>query len=134
MISKRHEIIPFEGTNQIKLGTDRTVARKMLSELYSRSFRRGQVEFDDFNWFHLSYDSDNKIDAIEFFDPSEVYFQGTNLINLDKNECRNILMEVDPDLELESDVGMTSKKFQLGVYAPYELVESVLVGVKNYYH
>jgi len=132
VISKEYVVRPLVGTEQIKIGDDRGDIKKLLSELYKGTFRREDFEVDDYRLFHIFFDNE-KVCAIEFFEPSEVYYKGIQLIGMNQVKCKEILMEDDPELECEGEVAFYSKALQIGVYAPYGEVESVLVAKSGYY-
>jgi len=126
-------IIPFEGTDKIKLNTKNDEIIQMFPQNHKRKFKRRKTEVDDFSFFHVHYDDAGLSKAIEFFEPSEVFFNDCQLINESYDKVENIFKELDSNLDFEEGVGFTSLKYQIGVYAPYGKVESILVGRDGYY-
>ncbi len=134
MMTKKHVIIPLVGTDSIKIGMPREELRREYSDLYERTIKRGE-EFDYYTWFSAIVEND-VICAVEFFEP-EVYFDGVQLIGLDFEACKRLFLRYDEDLRFEKHVtvaGFCSTKLKIGIYAPYGVVESVLVGKSGYYH
>jgi hypothetical protein len=127
-------IILFEGTDKIRLNTKRDEIMKTYSQFYERRFKRGKAEADSFSYFHVLYDDNGLSEAIEFFDPSEINFNGHQLINERYDKVEKIFSALDSNLEYEQGVGFVSLKYQIGVYAPYGKVESFLVGREGYYN
>ncbi len=132
MKNKKHTIIPLVGTDQLKIGSTRDAVRNEYSELYGRSIKRGSNEIDDYGWFHAHFEND-RLYAVEFFEPCEIYFEDVQLIGMEFEACKNLFLQKDNGLRLEDNVGFSSAKLQIGVYAPYGAIETVLVAKSGYY-
>lgn len=132
MKNKKHTIIPLVGTDQLKIGSTRETVRNEYSELYGRSVRRGSSEIDDYGWFHAYFEND-KLCAVEFFEPCEIYFEDVQLIGTEFEVCKKLFLQKDNSLRIEDNVGFSSTKLQVGVYAPYGAIETVLVAKSGYY-
>ncbi|WP_165000470.1 hypothetical protein, partial [Anaerophilus nitritogenes] len=64
-------LIPFEGTDFLKLGLTHEENEKalfMLAERFTKAF--GSNDVDDFGFCHIFYDENGKSEAIEFFEPT----------------------------------------------------------------
>jgi hypothetical protein len=105
-------------------------------------FKKSQAsdrETDDFGDFHVYYDANGRVEAVEFFNGlSEVLFDKQNLFALPRAELNRFLIMRDSELMVESD-SMISCKHGIAVYAPgWKLhpnatAESVLMFKKGYY-
>ena len=132
MKPKKHTIIPLIGTEHLKIGSTQDSVKNDFSELYSRSVKRGNSEIDDYGWFHAHFENDI-LCAVEFFDPCEIYFENIQLIGLEYEVCKKLFLQNDENLRIEDNVGFSSAKLQIGVYAPYGTVESILIAKSGYY-
>ena len=129
---RKHTITPLKGTEQLTIGNKRENIKSLFSELYRMTFRRDDNEVDDYGSFHAYFEND-KLCAVEFFEPSEIYFANKQLIGMDFDICRKLFLQYDKDLHIEGAVGFTSTKLQIGVYAPYGTIETVLIAKEGYY-
>ena len=81
---------------------------------------------DDYGSFHVYYDAENRVEAVEFFEGVEIAVNGSVIMPASITE----VMKVLPDLT--EDCGMyVSMKNSIGITAPEGMVESVLVGAKD---
>lgn len=124
-------IIPFEGTDKLKLGMTSEENKKILLK-DAEKFEKG-TEVDDFGFCHVFYDEEGKSEAIEIFEPSQVIFNNTELIGKNYAYVKELFEKLDSNLCFEEGCGFTSPKYEVGIYAPYGNVEAVLVGKKGYY-
>lgn len=132
MKSKTHTIIPLAGTDQLKFGTPRENVKNEFVALFGRSFKRDNNDVDDYGDFH-AYFENGTLCAIEFFEPCEVIFDGIQLLGQEFDMCKDFFSNSDENLRIEDSVGFSSVKYQIGVYAPYGTIESVLVAKDGYY-
>uniref|UniRef100_UPI0013EAFA2F hypothetical protein n=1 Tax=Anaerophilus nitritogenes TaxID=2498136 RepID=UPI0013EAFA2F len=79
------------------------------------------------------YDENGKSEAIEFFEPTEIIFNNVSLINKNYDDIVNVFQKLDSHLDFEENIGFVCQKYDIGIFAPYRIVESVLVGKKGYY-
>ena len=131
--AKRHTIIPLVGTDQLKLGSTRESIRQDYAELYDGSIKRDGSDIDDYGWFHAYFEND-VLCAVEFFEPCEIHWGEVQLIGLEFAVCKELFLQSDENLFLEGNVGFSSQKLQVGVYAPYGTIETVLIAKNGYYH
>ncbi len=124
-----HEIIRNEDQ---RICYNRTAIRTKFNHIYRGSFYKGNEKLDDYKLFHVYY-KDEDIMAIEFFKPCILCFGDFTMIGRKLEECYCYFVDKDPNLLCEKDIGFISKKYQIGVFAPSGIIESVLVGSKDYY-
>lgn len=132
MAYTKHNIIPLKGTDILQFGTSRKDIRNKFPELYNGSFKRGADELDDYGIFHAYFENDILF-AVEFFEQCEIYFGEKQLMGMELDACTQLFLALDADLSIEADVGFSSAKLQIGVYAPCGTIESVMVAKKGYY-
>jgi len=120
---------PTFDINNIAFGTDREVVRNKLGvpvEEFKKS-KYSKNTTDDYGNFHVFYDIENNLEAIEIFEGTvsvngNILFPGT----------LQGMLEYDASFEKEED-GCISTKLAIGVYAPGGVIESILIGCKGYY-
>jgi len=131
---KVFEFIPLVSIGNVFFGEDRGKVRSNLGS-YSE-FRKAwfsENTTDDFGFCHVYYDMDNKCEAVEFFDSgTPIFFNGEDLFSLDYDSLKARVKEADCSVEIDES-GLTSRKIQLGIYAPSNSVESILVAKEGYY-
>lgn len=128
----KHTIVPIKGTELLVFGINREDVKYHFSTSYRMTFKRDDNDVDDYGAFHAYFDN-GKLCAVEFFEPSEVYFANQQLIGMEFETCKNLFSQYDKDLRVEGEVGFSSTKLQIGVYAPCEIVETVLIAKDGYY-
>lgn len=124
----RIEVIPMKEANGIKFGMDRQTVRSILGE--ATEFFKGDSEIttDDFGYCHVYYDCDNKCEAIEFFDEAQVYINGVLAFPIEKD----VFLTKFADF-IQDEEGFINYNCSIGIYAPYDSMESILIGKKGYY-
>ena len=126
-------IIPFQGTDKLKLNLTSKETRDIFPDKFRRRFKKANiVPTDSFRGFHVYYDEDDRSEAIEFWEP-EIFLNGIQLMGADYNIVKDMFEKLDDNLDYEEGYGFDSIKYQIGINAPYGKVESVLVGRKGYY-
>lgn len=117
--------IPLVEVDGIKFGTDRECVREKLgsfSEFKKTPYSDNTT--DDFGYCHVYYDNENKFEAIELFD-AEVYIGDRKVFPVNVDDIRDIIDDFDDEL--------ISKSKSIGIYAPDDEPESILLGCKGYY-
>lgn len=124
----RVDAIPLEEAYGIKFGMSRQEVRSILGD--STEFFKGDSEetTDDFGYCHVYYDDNDKCEAIEFFDEAEVYINGVLAFPIDKNVFSTKFADY-----IQDEDGFISYEYSIGIYAPDEFMESILIGKKGYY-
>lgn len=132
-IMKRIDVIPLIRVNGVKFGMNRSEVRAVLGEA-SEFFKTDSCTntTDDFGYCHVFYDNNDRCEAIEIFDDAEVYINDKLIFPINKEQALNSFRSVFDDF-IQDDDGLISYKFSIGIYAPYESMESILIGKENYY-
>lgn len=123
-------IKPLVSVGDIAIGMDREKLHATLNRKY-KEFKKNKFSrnsSDDYGSFHIYYDVANRVEAVEFFKGVKIAVNGSVIMPASITE----VMKVLPDLT--EDCGMyVSLKNSIGITAPEGIVESVLVGAKDYY-
>ncbi len=126
------EIKAYESVGSVKFGASREDVRKNngpYKEFKKSRFSKNTT--DDFLGFHVFYNEDNKVCAVEVFRETELYFRGVSLFSKTYPELKALLKDSNV---VEDSSGITYKTFGFSVYAPgHEEVESILVFSKGYF-
>lgn len=130
---REYKVKPLKLFENIPFGTDRVSVRKLIFETwgleYSEFLKGNSGNFvDAYDNVHVFYDEFNNVEAVEFFGDSTVYIDGKIVFPNDKNTVCQILPELTDDMG-----SWISVKDSVGVYAPENVVESVLFGKDGYY-
>ena len=115
-------------------GMAREDARKILGE-YSE-FKKSKFSkntSDDYKICHIYYDTQNKVEAIEFFRDMDVELELNNIALFEREyiDLANYVKGFDAGVEIKSD-GFVSKK-GISVYAPSGKTETILLTSENYW-
>ena len=120
----------LKGVDNIQFGDSRDKVRKEFGEF--TEFRKNKFSkntTDDFKSFHVYYNTENKVEAIEFFPESNLEFNGKKLFELKFSDFNF----EDADIEKDAD-SITFKTLGFSVYSPSNSkVESIIVFGKDYY-
>jgi len=125
----QYRFIPKKGTNIVHLGITRLETETIFNKK-PKQFVKGNI-VDDFRFCHVFYDELGYSKAIEFFEPTEVLFNEMTLIGEKLDKVKRVFEE-DNHLLVDAS-GFVSQKYQIGIYAPDDTVEAVLVGEDGYY-
>lgn len=125
-------IIPYKGITNAKFGEKRDIVRKNLGSF--KEFKKSKFSkntTDDFGFCHIFYDSENNVEAIEFFDNSDIVFNQKQLFSLDYKALKSFLN--DESIK-EDDCGARFPKYGISVYAPdLKKIESIMIYAKSYF-
>ena len=97
----------------------------------AREFKKSKYSkrtTDDFGSCHVYYDGNDKCEAVEIFDEVAVYVDDKKIFPVTVEEVKKVI----PDLVEEED-SYISEKLSIGIYAPGEKMESILIGCEGYY-
>ena len=122
--------IPMKKVNDIEFGMERSEVRKKFA-VPVREFKKSKYSkrtTDDFGSCHVYYDWNDKCEAVEIFDEVAVYVDDKKIFPVTVEEVKKII----PDLVEEED-SYISEKLSIGIYAPDDKMESILIGCEGYY-
>lgn len=134
--SQELKLIKLEGEKEVKLNLMSNEIKEAFSVKASSKFNKDGGVAEDFGFCHVFYDDLGKSKAIEFFEPSQIIFNGVQLINSNYLKIEEFFKQLDDNLCYLGGAGFCSLKLQLGVFAPSAPngnVETVLLGRKGYY-
>lgn len=128
------EIEPYERAGNIKFGSERETVRKDNGNFKEfRKSRFSKNSTDDFSSFHVFYSEDDRVEAVEFFRESNLYFHDIQLFSQSYSDLKARLNALDSNIT-EDESGIIYKTLGFSVYSPDgEQVESILVFGKGYY-
>ena len=125
----KFDVAPMVSVNEIKFGMKRNEVRQLLgSATEFFKFEDDEVTTDDFGFCHVFYDKNDRCEAVEIFNESEVYIDGNLVFPTDFNTALEIVHDFEQD-----DDGLISYSSSIGIYAPNDEMESILFGNKGYY-
>ncbi|AQZ83736.1 hypothetical protein BUM88_05310 [Acinetobacter calcoaceticus] len=105
---------------------------------WETSYSEPTIDRYDKAGVNVHYDSTDKVIALEFYEPAQIFFKGLELFNLTASEAYRLIAALDKDIAIDGD-GLTSFKFGMGFYEPnYEEepflpVEAVIIFIEGYY-
>lgn len=132
----------YKGFNEVKFGQTREQIRSLIDDHVNIFFRTKESKsatdsFDNLGIF-VNYDDSDCCEAFEFARPAEPFFLEINLFELSYTDLLNWFKKIDHNI-IEFDVGFTSYKFGIGIYAPEKEdnpnlhCEGVIIFRKGYY-
>ena len=125
----RFDAVPTVSVNGVAFGMSREKVRSLLGT--AAEFYKGKDAVnttDNFKFCHVAYDENNKCEAIEIFDESEVYVNGSLIFPTDFETAKNVIEDLEED-----DDGLISISKSIGIYAPCGDMESIVFGKEGYY-
>lgn len=128
--SKCWAVRPQESINGISFGTSRKKVRELIGGKFAESKKTitSSNTTDSYDSFHVYYDEKDLMEAVEIFGDINVSINGTIVFPGDL-ECVKAMI---PDLRFDSG-SYISKELSIGIYAPDDCMESILVAKKDYY-
>lgn len=125
----KFDVVPMESVNEVRFGMKRKDVRDLLGNAREFiKFEGNTTTTDDFGFCHVFYDREDKCEAIEIFEESEVFINGNLVFPTDFATAKSIVKSLDED-----DEGLISFEDSIGIYAPDGKMESILIGKKGYY-
>ena len=129
----------YKGFNDIEFGLSSQEIEKRLKMKPRKLLKQinDEYETDAYDDFYVYYDEAGKCEAVEFNSDSKLIFDQTNIFEKNYQDIENFIGSIDSNLEID-EVGFTSYKFGIGVYAPYKSelnskIESVIIFKRGYY-
>jgi hypothetical protein len=130
----KFEITPYQSVGEISFDMPREAVRKLFGqfkEFKKNKFSKNTV--DDFGYFHVYYDQDNKITAVEFFPGIQLEYKEKNLFAMDYREFVQFIKSNSFTLR-EIDSGIIINDIGISLYVPGKTeIESILVYRRGYY-
>ena len=123
--------IPLETIGDIKFGMNRIEVRALFKNKYEEFKKTSNSDntTDDFGDFHVYYDSNNNVEAVEIFENIEVLYEGKVIFPISIDEIKRIFN----DITIEDDY-YTHYEKSIGYTTSDDEVEGVLFGNKDYYN
>lgn len=133
-------IEPYVGVGKFKFGMTQNEIKVIANEepRQFKKFQDDEYKTDAYKYFFVYYKNPGICEAIEFFSPAIVKFNGMNILKMSYIDIEKYFLQIDKDLDIE-EAGFTSYKYGIAIYAPYVLYEplkkpeGVLVFEKGYY-
>jgi hypothetical protein len=131
----KFEIKPYVGAGMIKFGMKDNKVQEIL-QIKPQKFKKSplsDVLTDAYPFCHVYYKENGDCEAIEFFEPADVSFQGNTLIGVPCEKVSSLFKELDSSLE-EDETGIISFKYGVSIFSSdLQGVEGVLVFEEGYY-
>lgn len=132
-------INPYKGFNDIEFGLSPREIEKKLKKRPRKVLKQNydKYETDAYDDLYIYYDEEGKCEAVEFNCGAKLIFNKAKIFEKSYQDIESFIGNMDPDIEID-EVGFTSYKFGIGVYAPYKSeinskVESVIIFKRGYY-
>ncbi len=126
----QYRVIPLVGFNNVKFGMPRSEVRNILGspvkEFKKSKFSKNTT--DDFGDFHIFYNADDQFEAVEFFKEAEIQDDKGNIFPKSITDIKCLPYKFTNDGD-----SYVNKEYSIGIFAPDNLVESILFGIKDYY-
>lgn len=126
----RFIVTPLVGFDSINFGMSRSQIRNILGAPI-REFKKSKYSkntTDDFGAYHVFFDANDKLEAVEFFEETLISDNHGNVFPQTVEDLKKLPYH----FEFDSDSYICSE-FSIGIYAPGGRVESMLFACKGYY-
>ncbi len=130
MKDKCWEVQPKKSVNGILFGTERKRVRELIGGKYTE-FKKTDSSSnttDAYEDFHIYYDEDDLLEAVEIFGNISVTINGNVVFPGEIQNAKTVIQ----DLEFDNECYI-SKTESIGIYAPDDSMESILVAKEGYY-
>ena len=124
------ELKPLVSIGKIKFGMKREDVHKLFIET-CKAFKKTKFSkntTDDYGKFHVFYDVEDNVEAVEIFENIEIVFEGRRIFPEYIENVKNRFMGMEQDGDDYIDI-----KLSIGISAPSGKIESIIVGNKGYY-
>jgi hypothetical protein len=130
------EIVPYVGVGNLRFGQVRANARAVVGDEFS-TFRKGPFATNDTDAFdkfglHLFYDSNDCLESIDAFGPTEVKFHGLHLVGRNVDAVLAELEKLGFFLRCDDDAYVCVKG-GFSLYCDNNLVKAVTVFRRGYH-
>lgn len=122
---------PYESLGNIKFGECRDSVRRTLpnyKEFKKNRFSKNTT--DDYTEFHIFYNVENKVEAIEVFHNIEIDYKGINIANATVTELVAMLKDSKQSKEEDS---INFPTYGLTIAIDKDKIESILFYNKGYW-
>jgi len=124
------EIQPTKKVGEIVFGMTREEVRNTLNLPFTefKKTKFSSTLTDNFQFFHVYYDTDNRCEAIEFFQGCTLILDNTIIFpsNIDSVFTKIYGFQKDGDF-------YTNIEQSVSIFAPNGIIESILLGKAGYY-
>lgn len=135
-----YTIKPYQGFDDIKFGYTSTEIQEYMGIKPSK-FKKSPYdinETDSYKDLFVYYDAENKCEAIEFNNNSNLIFRNISFFGEKYVDVEKKFKQLDSKIEID-EVGFNSFKYGIGVYVPNKdedeaKIESVIIYKKGYYN
>jgi hypothetical protein len=135
-----YNIKPYEGVGDIYFGMSSQQIQKVMSVEPRKFFKYSDDEYptDVYDTFYGYYKKPGECEAVEFFVPSTITYNGMELFKKPYVELENYFAALDKNIEIH-ETGLISYKTGISIYAPFAKTEptippeGVMVFEKDYY-
>lgn len=121
---------PLESVGDIMFGMKREDVHKLFKEKCT-PFKKSKFSkntTDDYGRFHVFYDVDDKVDAVEIFEGIELILNEDVVFPIGISEIERLLPGIEKEGSSYTHIGKS-----IGIETVSEKVESILAGSKGYY-
>ena len=132
-MAQKFNLYSYKGTDKISFGESRENTRRIFGEY--EEYRKNNFSkntSDDFREFHVFYDSEDNVEAIEFFD-SELFINNKKIFPNNKSDLIKILTELGAKGSESAD-SIVSSLLGISVYIPDGQPKSLLIYKKGYFN
>lgn len=129
-MSEKWALKPLISVGNINFGMNRDDVHKLFLEECTE-FKKNKYSkntADDYGKFHVFYTSDNKVDAVEFFEGIEIVMDDIVIFPIKANEIEGRIPGITKEDGSYTHIGKS-----IGIEVDSDIAESILVGAKGYY-
>ncbi|MGL5981494.1 MAG: hypothetical protein ACRCZY_11605 [Phocaeicola sp.] len=122
---------PYESLGKIKFGENRDSVRNNYPNF--KEFKKNRYSkntTDDYTDFHVFYNTENKVEAVEVFNNVEVDFKGENIVAMTFSKLTVVLND---SIQSKEDNNINFPTFGMSVFTNGDRIESFLFYIKGYW-
>ncbi len=130
------QVIPFEGLGPLRFGSSRAEIRTLLGDGF-KTFAKQPASLAVTDAYenlglHLYYDSAERLEFIEAFEPIDPIYSGIHLLGSDRTLVLHELQKIG-HMHRFDDGGYFYDELGFALYAPIEPIEAVSLFRPGYY-
>ena len=124
------KLVPTKSIGDINFGMNRSEVRALFSGAFEefKKTEDSDETTDDFGDFHVYYDEDDKVEAVEIFENVNVEYEGKTIFPIAVGD----IIKIFEDIEVEEEF-LTDYEKSIGYSLDEDEVECVLFGNEGYY-